>query len=316
MTDHDACGGGRSPLDRVRSCSRLALMPFIKVRDSNDHSRPCESSEALRCTTRRKSLFGPLATLAFAAGCCVKPSSAWDRSPAVRRDNVPGVVAIVKKVQRVSGCTGTVVSSVPHGTGFDTYVLTARHCTVDHDDHLIALAVGTPADGDDPANFRSPIFDAVVAYSALGDESESVGTVVWETGDWAILRAATPSRWPALRLYQGDPARYLHPGEQVALLSYADGAFRDHSFHLLLQAHEHPFAWTGLPPQVEQGGHSGAPVLREGEVIGVFTGATENSRGCQLVCRSKWPTKLRFVNVAAIRAQARLQGFEFSAGSS
>lgn len=112
--------------------------------------------------------------------------------------------------------------------------------------------------------------------------------------------------------YPGDPERSVRPGDSVSLISYADGSPRD-SHGPFLQPHEHPFAWTGVPPQIVQGGHSGAPVIRNGRIVAIFTGATGNSYGCQWLCGKRWPTKLRFVNVASIRSQARALGFDWSA---
>ncbi|HEX6765344.1 MAG TPA: hypothetical protein VF103_07695, partial [Polyangiaceae bacterium] len=73
---------------------------------------------------------------------------------------------------------------------------------------------------------------------------------------------------------------------------------------------EHPFAWTGVPPEIEQGGHSGAPLVRDGAVFAIFSGTKTNGYACRLVTGKRWPQKLRFASVFAIRAQARAVGFE------
>ena len=68
----------------------------------------------------------------------------------------------------------------------------------------------------------------------------------------------------------------------MSLASYHDDSFVD-EYGPMLRPHEHPFAWTGVPPGVVQGGHSGAPILWKGQVVGVFSGSVTNSYACQLV---------------------------------
>jgi hypothetical protein len=242
------------------------------------------------------------------SGCCVRPSSPYDQSVVVARDVLPSVVVVVNRDRGVGGCVGTVIGVVPNAPGFDAYVLTAKHCVIDAKGRLARVGVALPAPSDEVLAIRSPVFDATVAYLASEDDRSTDGTVVWESGDWAILRVQAPTSWPVASLYPDDPEQALEPGERVSLLAYMDKEYRDP--RPMLKPHEHPFRWTGVPADIEQWGHSGAPVVRNGEVFAIFSGATQNSYGCRLICGTHWPTKLRFVSVTAIRAQAARQGFD------
>ncbi len=221
---------------------------------------------------------------------------------------MPSFVVVVDRNRGVGGCVGTVARVVPSAQGFDAYVLTAKHCVVDEHGQRVRVGVAIPAAGDEIQAIRSPVFDATVVYMASEDHLSTAGTVVWQSGDWAILRVRTPTPWPVASLYLGDPEQALEPGEQVSLLAYTDRAYR--APRPKLKPHEHPFRWTGVPPEIEQAGHSGAPLVHNGEVFAIFTGATENSYNCQFLCKARWPTKLRFVSVATIRSQAAALGFE------
>jgi V8-like Glu-specific endopeptidase len=247
------------------------------------------------------------------AACCRVPYSAHDSAPPAARAELPGIVVIVDRARRVGGCTGTVVASRAAGKGFDSLVLTARHCVVNDDGDAIPSGVVLPGAGDEIQKIEARVYPASLAYAP--DERETTGddTIKWDEHDWALLRVHTPARLPVLRLYRGDPATDVRAGAPVALLSYADREYRTRA-GWRLAPHEHRFRWRIISPEIVQGGHSGAPVVRDGEVVAVFTGYVTNSNACFLATLGKrWPTKLKFVNVATIRARAAAQGFAFDA---
>lgn len=199
-----------------------------------------------------------------------------------------------------------------NGAMFDEYVLTARHCVMSREARSRRLGVNIPASDDYAGDIRSKVFDATVAYVSRARGDESAGSVAWDEGDWAILRVRTPVRWPAVPITCRDPMTGLEAGSAVELLAYSDRLFIDAPARRGgLRAHAHLFRWTGVPAGLEQGGHSGAPVERNGELVAIFVGTTQNSRGCQLLCGQSWPTRLRFVSVATVRRQAAKVGFLF-----
>ena len=105
------------------------------------------------------------------AACCVQPASAWDRTSRLRRDTLPGLVAIVRQPLGLAGCTGAVVKSIPRASAFESYVLTAKHCTLDPEGSVVTLAVAAPIAGDRPLSVHAPLFPATVAYTGSGREA-------------------------------------------------------------------------------------------------------------------------------------------------
>jgi hypothetical protein len=230
-----------------------------------------------------------------------------------QKRELPAVVVIAAKgKQWMEACTGSVVRVIAHGSTFENYVLTARHCLVRDKEGPLPLGVTVPQYDDNALALESEVFDTTVAYVSRTNHTSTAGTVVWDDGDWIILRVRTPFRLAVLEAFDGDPKTAIPPGTSRELLSYVDRAFIDlHTHRRGLCAHAHPFHWTGVPEDIEQGGHSGAPVTWNGKLVGMFVGATENSRGCQLLCGKRWPKKLHFVSVAAVREQAAKVGFRF-----
>jgi hypothetical protein len=227
--------------------------------------------------------------------------------------NLPGVVVVAAQVEHWSGiCTGGVLKAVAVGDKFDEYVLTARHCLARDRHGGLRLGVTIPRQDDDEGAIQSEVFVATVVYASRAHGTTGAGTIVWDDGDWAIVRFRAPVRWPTLNTFDRDPKEAVPAGVRCELSSYADHQFIDlHAQRRGLVSHIHSFYWAGVPKDIEQPGHSGAPVTCDGKVVGIFVGATENSLGCQLLCGERWPKKLRFVSIATVRAQAAQAGFEF-----
>jgi Trypsin-like peptidase domain len=255
------------------------------------------------------------ALLLGVGGCCPRSASPWDRAATITtRAELKGIVEIVDHVTHLGVCTGTVVKTVATPAGFAAYVLTAKHC-VDDADHPGRWGVSTPRPGDYLSLFGTPVLDATVIYASTTTDSApetfvdfSSTTFNW-IEDWAILRVDAPEPLPVAELFRGDPTRTLEPGAPVTLPSYHDAEYSDR-YGPKLEAHEHSFAWTAVPPAIVQGGHSGAPVLYDRKVIAVFSGYVSNSNWCQLVCLKKWATRLQFTSIATIREQAMAHGFD------
>ncbi len=58
---------------------------------------------------------------------------------------------------------------------------------------------------------------------------------------------------------------------------------------------------------VSQQGHSGSPIVLDGRVVAVDSGADLDSNACRLFCGT-WTVALRLVNVATVRREAEQQG--------
>jgi NAD-dependent SIR2 family protein deacetylase len=80
---------------------------------------------------------------------------------------LPGVVVVVNRARRVGGCTGTVVGTIPARHGFESLVLTARHCVVDNDGEAIASGVAQPGTGDEIERINTPVYAATLAARRL-----------------------------------------------------------------------------------------------------------------------------------------------------
>jgi hypothetical protein len=230
----------------------------------------------------------------------------------------PGVVLIVdRKTQTPVTCSGTVIQEAPSGGGFRAYVLTARHCVDDDDPQrwgVVAPLAGAHA-FTEPALVEHT-FAAVrmaaspwTSYELPVVRRFSSDPIDW-VDDWAILAVDSPAPLRVLPLDPGD-AEALAPGTPVSLIAYFDWQFGDvhgswyEPTHLAL--HAHPFGWTGVPEGISQQGHSGSPIVRDGRVVALHSGAHLDSNACRLFCGT-WPVALRLVNVATVRREAEQQG--------
>jgi hypothetical protein len=163
-------------------------------------------------------------------------------------------------------------------------------------------AEGGEYGGEYGGKYRWRHYDAAVACAGRGESPPSApsydGEIEWLSRDWAILTVDAPL--PAMRVYQGDPAKEIPAGAFTVLASYFDV---DSDVFL---AHEHPFQWRAFSRPLIQGGHSGAPILWNGHVVATFTGV-----GVKYQVLGKWLVydRLQFVAIDVIRKQAAAQGF-------
>jgi hypothetical protein len=255
------------------------------------------------------------------AGCCVRPSSAWDQTTLVEGPQPSGVVLIVdRKTNTPVTCSGTVIQGAPSGGGFRAYVLTSRHCVDDDDPQRWGVVAPLPGAHafTAPALVEHVLPAARVASSGTGFQlplgsQSTTATIDW-VDDWAILAVDSPDPLPLLPLDPGD-AEVLAPGTPVSLIAYFDWQFGDvHGSWFqpkTVALHAHPFGWTGVPRDISQQGHSGSPIVRDGRVVAVHSGADLDSNACRLVCGT-WPVALRLVNVATIRREAEQQGLRLA----
>jgi hypothetical protein len=253
------------------------------------------------------------------AGCCVRPSSAWDQTTLVQGPRIPSGVVLMfdRKANTPLTCSGTVIQEAPSGGGYRAYVLTAKHCVDDDDPRRWGVVAPLPGIHafTEPALLEHVLAAARVAastgtsYEPLLEWRFSGPPVDW-VDDWAILAVDSPDPLPVLPLDPGDTAA-LAPGTPVSLLSYFDWQLGDlhgswyEPTHLALRAH--PFAWTGVPGGISQQGHSGSPIVRDGRVVAVHSGADLDSNVCRIFCGT-WPVALRLVNVTTVRREAEQQG--------
>jgi hypothetical protein len=261
---------------------------------------------------------------ALLAGCCVRPASPWDRTALVEDREIPaGVVLVVDRrtsMPNMPVCAGTVFQQATTPAGGRAYVLTAKHCVPDDEPGRWGIAAPMPG-------ARIPVTAAGLVGPRILDATRvaaapshfefpltlswfQTATIDW-VDDWAILTVDTPDPLPVLPLLAGDAAS-LTPGEPVVLVAYHDATFLDHDPATrrgtpFVELHEHPFSWTGVPEEIAQPGHSGAPIVRDGHVVAVLSGWQANSNGCRLLCGT-WPVALQLVNVDTVRREAAQQG--------
>jgi hypothetical protein len=225
----------------------------------------------------------------------------------VPRDALPGIVVIYDRSRLLATCAGFVLRSEPAADRFASYVVTAAHC-VDDPDHPHRFAIATPVSGDSIGLWASKVLDATVISATPHGSSEFFPSspVNWLDGDWAILRVETPFPLPTLPVFEGDPVEAIRAGDPVTIAAYHDVDFVSRDI-VVLRAHEHPFQWTGLPSEVAQPGHSGAPILWRGKVIGMLSGLIWNTFGCRLVA-GRYETALNIVSIRAILSGLKAQG--------
>ena len=261
-------------------------------------------------------VFSSAAILFAVAGCCSRPTSAWDQSTIAPRDALPGVVVIFDRARRAANCDGFVVASEAADGGFSAYVLTTRHCVADKD-HSRAFGIATPIGGSRAKLAPADVLDATLAFTSAGSDetfrnvpvsAKKSDGIEWIENDWAILRVTSPRALPVLPVFAGDPTSAIAPGEPVTLASYHDALYADDKGDRLWP-HEHPFGWSGVPLAAAQLGHAGAPIVRNGEAVALYTGTVYGSYTCELISAQTRPTKLRLVSIADALAQAKEQGF-------
>jgi hypothetical protein len=217
------------------------------------------------------------------SGCCLPPAPP---APATPRASLPGVVVIVDS-RGWAVCTGAAIAP--------SLVLTARHCTWD------VKGVTVPREGDHVTGLRTPFAMAkpleIPVRHRYAEGPGSVRGMDWDPDDWALLEV--DGTFQTLPLYDGDPIWDIPRGARVSMPSYVD---REHiaDKKLYLRPHEHVFTWGDPAEELAQGGHSGAPLLWEGKIVGIFSGQSHLSRGGERVCGGR-PTLVRFVSSRTIR---------------
>jgi hypothetical protein len=213
-------------------------------------------------TALSKPAFIPVLTLAMATTAvgCGRPA-AWPHSGVV-------IVSRAPPPAHRGTCTGAVVSSTPSGT----LVLTARHCVVDDDGAAKAaeFEVTYPAAGPGGDVWRTvPAWVVRTGQTTPGSwepEPETADGWTWLHEDWAVLRVDTSDPIESIPVLEGDPARIIHAGEPVELVSCFD------TDEPRPRCHTHTFGFGDKPRELIEGGHSGAPILWRGRIIATFTG--------------------------------------------
>lgn len=221
------------------------------------------------------------------------------------REHDPGGVVTVGTDAGIV-CTGTVIRAEKVDDGWRHHVLTAKHCFGDYaGGDLPTAEIRALVDGgyeiykgarlevwsERTVNYSGPV-------AAVGFE-----TVTWVADDWGILVITLPLRLQTLPLALDQDAAKLRRGDAVAMYSYLDRAWP-----MKLGFHTHDFPWGAVPPELSEDGHSGAPIVRNGRVVGIYVAALTNSTFCRALfgCRDRGSD---YVSVQAIRASAQRQGF-------
>ncbi len=244
------------------------------------------------------------AVVLLGTGCCRRPASPLDVATIDVLADGAGIVVLVDRRSSTAMCTGAVIGSRrTGGDDFATDVLTASHCVAS----AANVGIELPPPGASATSTASSLLPVEVVLRSDDDEvSGSSERIDW-VDDWVILRARGPWTTSALPLFDGDPNTAIPRGATVQLVSYHDRVFFNHGT-VTLSAHAHSFPWRGVPPSLVQAGHSGAPIMFRGQVVAVFSGSRQNSRGCQLLCGSEWPEALRLTSVAEVRDVAHRAG--------
>jgi hypothetical protein len=207
----------------------------------------------------------------------------------------PGLVVIETRPGH-PGCTGAIVHNAPGAA----YVLTAGHCVFDSRRGPAKASVLLPRARDMRLSWaRYRIVRVLKSPAAANHPIAEENEVKW-ISDWALLEIPTETILPALPLLELGGTDLPRSGDAVLLQSFFDVEFDDD-----LRAHAHDFAWGHFSRELVQRGHSGAPVLWNGRLAAVFSGATARFSWLSL---SRQPHKLTLVNVATIRREAALAG--------
>jgi hypothetical protein len=196
-------------------------------------------------------------------------------------------------------CTAAVLSNDRAAGHFVARVVTVRHCI----HPSVSYGISIPPPGTSRFLDERLVLPASVEYIAKGPDRavlrSSATGVEWGNEDWAILRVESPAPLATLPVLSGDPTKSLSPGERVALATYYDDSSDK------LEPHQLAYNWQGTPTALVQGGNSGAPILRNGHLVALFSGATMQSAN-----RCARPARLTLVNIQAVLESANAQGFD------
>jgi len=239
--------------------------------------------------------FLPVACALIGVGC-------WPRSHprdvgAWPTETPPGLVMIETRPGH-PGCTGTIFHNAPGAA----HVVTAQHCVTDSsaEKRVSPIAVLRPegrAEG--PIWRRYPVTRVFTSRAPSDCATTEKGEVQW-ISDWAILEIPTPTKLTVLPLLELEGSPMM--GDRVSLESFFDVDFE------VPRAHAHDFVWGRFSRELVQRGHSGAPVVWNGQLVAVFSGATAYFSWFHL---SRQPDKLTLVPVETIRREATMSGFSF-----
>jgi hypothetical protein len=214
------------------------------------------------------------------------------------REAPPGLVAIETRPQH-AGCTGAIF----HNARGVAYVLTAAHCVTPPatSGRLEDMAVIRPEGGERGPFWRRYTVARVWKSSAIDITVAENDEVRW-IADWAVLEIPTSTRLPIMPLLESGRAPSLKEGELVSLESFFDVNFES------LRPHTHEFEWGRFSRELVQSGHSGAPVLWNGKLVAVFSGATFRRA---LLFGAPKPDKLTLSDAETIRREAASSGLVF-----
>jgi hypothetical protein len=240
------------------------------------------------------------AMTAFGAmGCCTSLCA----SPSIAHEFELAPPGIVFLMTELGECSGTLIEAEPTDDGqWHHRVLTAKHCFPRWYGRLPPAEVRAPMDGG-YVYIRGQLElwgEGAVENGFSVTLPTPRNEAEWSENDWAIVAFTIPQRLQTIPLAR---TVRLRRGDRVALLSYLD---TEHTHALV--PHEHIFTWGSVSVNVPQLGHSGAPVVSNGEVAAMLVQATEQSVGCRILTGCRYRT-IRYVSAATIRASAHRQGF-------
>jgi hypothetical protein len=227
------------------------------------------------------------ATLSLFVPACGGPYTVYEPPPrwSSVQSTLPGVV-VIEEVPDNPVCTGTVIQSEPGRS----LALTVQSCLGDSA-HPSDVAVPDATSG---GWTRYPITRTYEHGSAQRRIIFHGPAAEWQS-NWAIVEIATPGALAVLPL-ESERATLRH-GDEVSLETYFGSD--------PLAPHMRTFRWgDDVAPQLLHRGIFGAPLVRRGRVVGIFSGAT----GTKRLFSAPTVDKPIFTNAQTIREEALDRG--------